>query len=86
MLHAGIGETQLTNLFSAMNLHYIDHQSLKARVHEVCQVLEKHAEESEQKFLLEEAIESLNSNACLKKYEATIMLMVLFLPTYMHRT
>jgi hypothetical protein len=66
MLHAGIGETQLTNLFSAMNLHYIDHQSLKARVHEVCQVLEKHAEESEQKFLLEEAIESLNSNACLK--------------------
>ena len=86
MLHAGIGETQLNNLFSAMNLHCIDHKSLKARVHEVCQVLEKHAEESKQQFLLEEAIECLNSNACLKKYVATIMLMVLFLPTYMHRT
>jgi len=35
MLHAGIGETQLNNLLSTMNLHCIDHKSLKAREHEV---------------------------------------------------
>lgn len=69
-----------------INVENFDHKSLKAREHEVSQVLEKHAEESEQKFLLEEAIECLNINACLKKYEATIMLKVLFLPTYTHRT
>ena len=86
MFHAGIGETQLNNLLSTMNLHCIDHKSLKASEHEVGQVLEKHAEESAQKFLLEEAIECLNIKACLKKLEATIMLMVLFLPTYMPRT
>ena len=67
MLHAGLGETQLNNLLSTMNLHCIDHKSLKAREHEVGQVLEKHAEESEQKFLLEETIECLNINAGLKK-------------------
>ena len=42
-----------------------DHKSLKAREHG--QVLEKHAEESEQKFLLEEAIECLNVNAGMKQ-------------------
>jgi hypothetical protein len=50
-----------------MNLHCIDHKSLKAREHEVGQVLEKHAGESEQKFLLEETIECLNINAGLNK-------------------
>ena len=86
-MYSGFGETQLNNLLSPMNLHCIDHKSLKARKHEVGQVLEKHAEESEQTFALEEAIETecLNINARLKKYEAAIMLMVLFLPTYMHR-
>jgi len=68
-----------------MNLHCIDHKSLTAREHEVGKALEKHAEESEQKCLLEEAIECLNITAGLKKYEVTIILMVLFLPTYMHR-
>ena len=67
MHHVGIGETQLNNLLSTMNLHCIDHKSLKAREYEVGQVLEKHAEGSEQKFLLEEAIECWNINASLKK-------------------
>ena len=67
MLHAGIGETQLNNLLSTMNLHCIDHKSLNAREHDVDQVLKKHAEESEQTFLLEETIECLNINAGWKK-------------------
>ncbi|XP_052074205.1 uncharacterized protein LOC127712054 [Mytilus californianus] len=62
MLHAGIGETQLNNLLSTMNVHCIDTKSLKAREHEVGQVLENHAKESEHKYLLEEAIGCLNIN------------------------
>ena len=79
MLHAGIGETQLNYLLSTMNLHCIDHKSLKAREHEVGQVLEKHAEESEQKFLLEEAIECLNIDEKKIKVFLTIVSGIYFI-------
>ena len=51
-----------------MNLQCIDHKSLKAREHEVDQVLEKHEEESEHKFLLEGAIECLNINGKIPRF------------------
>ena len=56
MLHAGIGETQLNNLLSAMNLHCIDHKSLKEREHEAGKKMERYAEESENQSLLEESL------------------------------
>ncbi|CAC5382727.1 unnamed protein product [Mytilus coruscus] len=45
-----------------MNVHCIDTKSLKAREHETGQVLEKHAKQSEHKYLLEDAIGCLNIN------------------------
>ena len=55
MIHSGIGETQLNNLLSTINLHCIDHKSLKRRENETGHFIEK-------KFLIdmiEEAIGSL---------------------------
>ncbi|CAG2240138.1 unnamed protein product [Mytilus edulis] len=59
MIHSGIGETQLNNLLSTINLHCIDHKSLKRRENEIGHVIEKNAKTSENNFLIEEAIGSL---------------------------
>lgn len=54
MVHAGIGETQLNNLLSAMNVHCINHKTLKERENEIEKVIEDVVSVSEEKFLLEE--------------------------------
>ncbi|CAG2219652.1 unnamed protein product [Mytilus edulis] len=59
MIHSGIGETQLNNLLSTINLHCIDHKSLKGRENEIGHFIEKNAKTSENNFLIEEAIGSL---------------------------
>lgn len=59
MIHSGIGETQLNNLLSTINLHCIDHKSLKRRENEIGHFIEKNSKTSENNFLIEEAIGSL---------------------------
>lgn len=49
MVHAGIGETQLNNLFSAMNVHCINHKTLKERENEIGKVIEDVVSVSEEK-------------------------------------
>ncbi|CAG2242653.1 unnamed protein product [Mytilus edulis] len=63
MLHVGIGETQINNLFSTMNVHYPHHKTLKSRENEVGIVMETQATNSEQKFLLDEAFQSMTIGA-----------------------
>ncbi|XP_076117930.1 uncharacterized protein LOC143085462 [Mytilus galloprovincialis] len=63
MLHVGIGETQINNLFSTMNVHYPHHKTLKSRENEVGIVMETQATNSEQKSLLDEAFQSMTIGA-----------------------
>ncbi|CAC5363133.1 unnamed protein product [Mytilus coruscus] len=58
-LAAGIGETQFNNLLSTINVHCIDHKSLKRRENEIGPIIEQNAKTFENNFLLEEAIGSL---------------------------
>lgn len=60
MVHAGIGETQLNNLFSAMNVHCINHKTLKERENEIGKTIEDVVSVSEEKFLQEEVSKSLS--------------------------
>lgn len=60
MVHAGIGETQLNNLFAAMNVHCINHKTLKERENEIGKVIEDEVSVSEEKFLQEEVSKSLS--------------------------
>ncbi|CAC5365474.1 unnamed protein product [Mytilus coruscus] len=70
MIHLGIGETQLNNLLSIINVHCIDHKSLKRRENEIAPIIKQNAKTSENNFLLEEEIGSLvigeHSAAALK--------------------
>ena len=54
MLHAGIGERHLNNLFATMNLPQISHTSLKKREDEIGSVLESFAKQSVESALLKE--------------------------------
>ncbi|CAC5376456.1 unnamed protein product [Mytilus coruscus] len=63
MLHVGIGETQVNNLFSTMNVHYPHHKTLKTRENEVGNVMERQATNSEHKSLLDEAFQAMTIDA-----------------------
>ena len=54
MLHAGIGEMHLNNLFATMNLPQISHTSLKKREDEIGSVLETFAKHSAESSLINE--------------------------------
>lgn len=58
MVHAGVGETQLNNLFAVMNVHCINHKTLKERENEIGKVIEDEVSVSEEKFLQEEVSKS----------------------------
>ena len=54
MLHAGIGETHLNNLFTTMNLPQITHRSLKKCENEIGPILESFAKQSAANALMQE--------------------------------
>ena len=70
MLHAGIGETRVNNLFTTMNLPQISHASLKKRENEIGSVLETFAKESAdsalatEKELAEKSLEMHGIEVC----------------------
>ncbi|CAC5402586.1 unnamed protein product [Mytilus coruscus] len=63
MLHVGIGETQVNNLFSTMNVHYPHHKTSKTRENEVGNVMERQATNSDNKSLLDEAFQAMTIDA-----------------------
>ncbi|XP_076086897.1 uncharacterized protein LOC143057475 [Mytilus galloprovincialis] len=58
MIHAGIGETQLNNFLSSLNVHCIDAKTLKIRENEAGSVLENQAIMSQQRHLQMEILNS----------------------------
>ena len=70
MLHSGIGETHVNNLFTTMNLPQISHASLKKRENEIGLVLETFAKESAdsalatEKELAEKSLEMHGIEVC----------------------
>ena len=54
MLHAGLGERTVNNFLSVLNLNTLSKPTLKARENEIGTVFEKAAEESQQKWAIEE--------------------------------
>ncbi|VDI08005.1 Hypothetical predicted protein [Mytilus galloprovincialis] len=71
MIHAGIGETQLNNLLSTMNVHYPHHKSLNSRENEVGIIMEYQANASEMEFSLDETFQSMTIDADVAAGEKT---------------
>ncbi|XP_052073732.1 uncharacterized protein LOC127730530 [Mytilus californianus] len=58
MIHTGIGETQLKNFLSSLNVHCIDAKTLKIRENEAGSVLDNQAIMSQQRHLQREILNS----------------------------